>query len=262
MVNAIIILVISVFLLGCTKNENKIASDKVDLKDTIINNETSIPIYSMVESNELLNQIVNNGYINELEKLITVEQLTLFSESDLRILRNTIYAKYGYKFNSIDLQNHFSEFQWYNSEFENVDDKFTFVDIENIKLIQKSEKSINEIKDILIGNWYFYGGIANEGMDSVDLLVKEGDHLQIMPNGTYIFTCKRHVLTEEKYYGLWQYKNNVFETIPSGEHSGHDEKFHPTYRKVDNFRIEYFTFNNGSIHPTSALFNHGYWAKE
>jgi hypothetical protein len=73
-----------------------------------------------------------------------MEQLEVFSRDDLRILRNTIYAKYGYRFNSKDLQEHFSDFLWYNGITNNVDNKLTAVDIGNIELVQKAEQNYSE----------------------------------------------------------------------------------------------------------------------
>lgn len=36
------------------------------------------------------------------------------SKHDLRLLRNTIFARYGYKFTAPDLKRHFTTFSWYN----------------------------------------------------------------------------------------------------------------------------------------------------
>jgi hypothetical protein len=64
---------------------------------------------------------------------------------ELRILRNTIYAKYGYIFRSADLQNHFSKFSWYQGKNTNVDNYFSMIDIENISRIQQRENSLQRI---------------------------------------------------------------------------------------------------------------------
>ncbi len=48
-------------------------------------------------------------------------QLNELSKTDLRIFRNLIFAKYGYKFKSDDLKAHFSTMSWYRPEHDNVD---------------------------------------------------------------------------------------------------------------------------------------------
>ncbi|MFC2129424.1 YARHG domain-containing protein [Bacteroidota bacterium] len=62
-----------------------------------------------------------------------------FSNEELRIIRNYIFAKYGYKFKSDDLQEYFSKFKWYAPQFDNVDDKITDVDKKIIAHIRKQE---------------------------------------------------------------------------------------------------------------------------
>jgi hypothetical protein len=268
MAKILIVLIISAFFsLSCAKNDKSIVSDETDSENTDILSESVIIVQSTVVSKDLLNQIVYNGDISELEKLITTGQLSGFSGNELRILRNTIYAKYGYKFNSIDLLDHFSKFHWYNGESNNVDDKLTMVDIENIKLIQEMERRKAEendaMKNELIGNWYMYGGIANEGIDNISIIIARGEQVQILPDGTYIYFCRAHVSPELIFYGLWSFTDNTFETVPIGEHIGHTPQIHiPTYGKVENFRIETFTFNDGSRQPTASLFNYGMWVKE
>ncbi|MDR2941071.1 MAG: YARHG domain-containing protein [Treponema sp.] len=106
----------------------------------------------------LLNQIVYSGDISLLDNLITIYQLRDFSKNDLRILRNTIYAKYGYKFNSKDLQDHFSQFSWYIGTMTDVENELKILDRENIALIQRIETNYpknNELTNELIGDWYF-----------------------------------------------------------------------------------------------------------
>jgi hypothetical protein len=44
------------------------------------------------------------------------------SSRELRIMRNEIYAQYGYRFNSYDLQNHFEKKSWYKPIAQNLPD--------------------------------------------------------------------------------------------------------------------------------------------
>src|SRR5215470_1044180 len=69
---------------------------------------------------------------SQLDHLITVQQLSNLSRRDLRILRNTIYARHGRQFKSKLLQAYFDNMVWYER-----DPKFT-----NIRLIKSVEDTL------------------------------------------------------------------------------------------------------------------------
>jgi hypothetical protein len=83
-----------------------------------------------------MTEIVINGNTSYLDNLLEVDQINDFTLSELRILRNTIFAKYGYKFTSGDLIHHFSQFPWYEGNKISVENELTSIDWENIRLIQ------------------------------------------------------------------------------------------------------------------------------
>lgn len=62
-----------------------------------------------------------------------------FSKEDLRILRNTIYAKYGYTFKSKDLIEIFAQTDWY-SPVENFKEDFNPLDLCLLEVIKLAEK--------------------------------------------------------------------------------------------------------------------------
>lgn len=59
-------------------------------------------------------------------------------KSELRILRNTIYARHGHIFKSADLRNHFSQFDWYVPTVSVVTD-LSPIEQHNVALIQRFE---------------------------------------------------------------------------------------------------------------------------
>lgn len=75
---------------------------------------------------------------NKLDK----DWFNFLSSSQLRILRNSIYAYRGYLFRSIDLQNHFNEESWYNPDSEFSEDIFTENEKYNIEIISNIEKGL------------------------------------------------------------------------------------------------------------------------
>ncbi|MBC6411257.1 MAG: YARHG domain-containing protein [Ekhidna sp.] len=69
----------------------------------------------------------------------TREHLTI---EDLDIMRNEIFAEYGYKFKTKKWQTYFSQMDWYDPRFENVDDQLTDIDRHNIKVILGMRKKM------------------------------------------------------------------------------------------------------------------------
>ena len=61
------------------------------------------------------------------------------TKSELRLMRNEIFARYGYRFRSNDLKEWFEQKRWYHPSRNNVDSLLTEIDKENIRLIQYYE---------------------------------------------------------------------------------------------------------------------------
>lgn len=62
------------------------------------------------------------------------------SRSELRVMRNTIYARHGYIFSSADLNNYFSRFSWYNPYTKVVPEReLSSIEKANINLIKAYE---------------------------------------------------------------------------------------------------------------------------
>lgn len=96
-------------------------------------------VISCTKSNQELETLKLNEIILS-NKIITERNLNGLNKEELRIYRNTIYAKHGYIFRSNDLREYFSQFNWYKSNNENVDHLLTANDLKNIRFIQEYEK--------------------------------------------------------------------------------------------------------------------------
>lgn len=69
------------------------------------------------------------------------EELKKLTPAQLRIMRNEIYARYGYKFRPDGKMNaYFTQQSWFKGQHGNVDDFLTVLEKRNIKLIQQEEK--------------------------------------------------------------------------------------------------------------------------
>jgi hypothetical protein len=115
--------------------------------------------YELV-NNDNATRAVYDGALEQLTQVFSDDNLAILDRSELRFLRNMIYAQYGYAFKSQDLLQWFSDFEWYEPLDRDVDDCLTLVDSINIQRImifesiykEKQQLDINETD--LIGIWH------------------------------------------------------------------------------------------------------------
>jgi hypothetical protein len=79
---------------------------------------------------------------SQLAHLITVAQLSNLSRRDLRLLRNTIYARHGRAFKSMLLQQYFDNMEWYQVDPEFTDKRLSKIDTTNVRLIKSVEDTL------------------------------------------------------------------------------------------------------------------------
>lgn len=85
----------------------------------------------------------DEGYDSTLsERELTEEDLEGKTKKELELMRNSIYARYGYRFKRDDLFSHFSQFNWYNpttSDMSTVYSSMSGIEKYNIDFIKKHE---------------------------------------------------------------------------------------------------------------------------
>ncbi|RRD02825.1 YARHG domain-containing protein [Prevotella sp. OH937_COT-195] len=66
-----------------------------------------------------------------------------FTKKELRLMRNEIYARHGYRFSSPDMNEYFSQCPWYSPRGDNnaATAELTEVEKINVQLIKKMEKT-------------------------------------------------------------------------------------------------------------------------
>lgn len=96
-------------------------------------------VYSISETGKVLSNSRKNEILKD--KISQLEIFDLLPKKNLRILRNCIFAKYGYTFKSADLQKVFSQQEWYKPTSGKVDDKLTDNDKIIIDYILSLEKN-------------------------------------------------------------------------------------------------------------------------
>lgn len=77
-----------------------------------------------------------------LDEVLSLKELRELSLRDLRLLRNTLYARRGRPFQSPLLQKHFARMPWYKADPAYTDARLTKNDLRNVKLIRSVEKEL------------------------------------------------------------------------------------------------------------------------
>ena len=71
--------------------------------------------------------------------LMDTRYLGRFSKSQLRLMRNEILARHGWKFQSKDLQEYFGQQPWYKPVADNKSIKLNIIELTNVQLIKSEE---------------------------------------------------------------------------------------------------------------------------
>jgi hypothetical protein len=90
---------------------------------------------------DIKTEVILAGNLTRLNSVIETEHIAHLNKNDLRILKSTILAKYGYIFTAEDLTNHFSAFPWYNGTKSDVQGELSTTDLINAVTIYSLESS-------------------------------------------------------------------------------------------------------------------------
>jgi YARHG domain-containing protein len=108
-------------------------------KDNAITNNNSKNNKTSSESEKTSIKITIDDKEFDLSTLLNTEDVQDLDDFQLSLLRNAYYAKHGYKFNMKEYLDFFSKYDWYNPQYDNVENMLCGTDIDNINLILKVE---------------------------------------------------------------------------------------------------------------------------
>jgi hypothetical protein len=199
------LIIICTLIISCNNKEQEIDSNVgiqsgVDLLNTIVSSNDIKNNSFAYQFDEITNEyiryfsnigffggkiIVNNGYLPFLSYLHDTD-LAVLTKDELRILRNIIFAKYGRIFQSKDLTDHFSNFDWYKPQYQNVDDSLTDADrwlIERIQSFEDAQPNNNFQENDLIGTWL--GSFPVAAGDYNNIVFRSDNTIRIEYNTMY-----------------------------------------------------------------------------
>lgn len=118
--------------------ESIIFEDDFKTEDCAVVKRTSITntdVYKYLKTN------FKGKYPETSEKLLTEKELKNISKKQLKIMRNEIYARYGYIFKTADMSDYFKKQENYLAIMEEVDAFLSDIEIKNIALIKSFEQN-------------------------------------------------------------------------------------------------------------------------
>lgn len=80
----------------------------------------------------------NMGY-KVTHTLLTESDLQGCSKQTLKIMRNWIFAKHGYKFKTAEMREFFEQFPWYEGRYDDVTDMLSDLERKNVEFIKRHE---------------------------------------------------------------------------------------------------------------------------
>ncbi len=128
-------------------------------------------------------EVVYQGEIDNLDFMLSDFQVASMNIHELMLLRNAVYAKYGYEFRNEIIFEHFKDFDWYDPESDDVSVLLDDTDLWNIELIlyyeDRLEASYTGLpgEDEVVGFWH--------GSESVGS--GYSDRFFFYPDGRFIF---------------------------------------------------------------------------
>lgn len=145
------------------------------------------------------------GNIDLLSETISDFDLAILSNSDLRILRNMIYAKYGNIFSSSDLTNYYSNFAWYKPSKKVKDSDLTEEElklIERIKIFEtRDENKKNVNLKSMEGIWQDYFIMA-DGWSNRFVFYNDNKL-------DFLYSQMRYIPLAKEMIGTYEIKGNV-----------------------------------------------------
>jgi hypothetical protein len=119
------------------KKEIELKEKELQLKEKELQKSNNNPQNSLSSGN-------NNGLPGRFPEAslrqLTSDDLKYLSKYDLKIMRNEIYARYGYIFQTDDMRNYFNAQSWYSPRYNDVNSYLTKTEKTNIDLIKYFEK--------------------------------------------------------------------------------------------------------------------------
>jgi len=139
-----------------TSNSDKFKSRELELKEK----ELELKERELVQQKEISDKLLkeknrtsnnsNNGssgyspgiFPQASDRYLSNSDVYALSQWDLKIMRNEIFARHGYIFQTDEMRDYFSNKSWYNPRFYDVNNMLSKIEKENVALIKNMNAEI------------------------------------------------------------------------------------------------------------------------
>lgn len=251
----ILILFISlvIILSGCSYHTNVNTNGNTNQSES----ETDIPFKA--EEQEIM--ITLNSLHFNLDKQFEDAALDRLDSEELSILRNSIYAKYGYIFSSKEYSEYFSQFSWYKPASKDVNDKFSTIDTENIKKIARLERMkeiiIKSSEDEADFSYDENGNIIFEFKDKKEILYITREDLETSDASNNPLKIKLKLAnSEEVFESMWN--DGIFVSVADFDETDNDIDVYITETGTDiQSRTYIYKFDGAGLHYYTVFSHFG-----
>jgi len=115
---------------------------RIDNPWTVYVEEGTYEVGLQLQQPNTFDGYVMGSYPQASTRLLRADELTSLTKAELGLMRNEIFARYGYRFRAGGkMATHFANQDWYSAQYSDVNAFLTVFEKKNIALIQSEEKS-------------------------------------------------------------------------------------------------------------------------
>ena len=141
---------------------------------------------------EVINDLLQNTLLNRA----ILAKVT--SKKHLRLLRNEILARHGYRFQAEDLQEWFEDMPWYRPGNDNQTIKLNIIEQTNVEIIKSEEADRHPVTaESIVGEWRWVGKNVPEL-----ILVLDAGNKEPLSNGLKVKNLYRYRIEDYKNPGV------------------------------------------------------------
>lgn len=133
---------------GKDKSDNTSETQPKGTQVTIVQKEEAPADVKSSSLSTLRDKLIDNPYDHDVveawipylqSQYITSDDIRGINSAQLRLLRNSMFAKHGYSFISADLMEFFTYYSWYTPRYSNVTSMMNRYEIKNVEFIKRHE---------------------------------------------------------------------------------------------------------------------------
>jgi hypothetical protein len=117
-----------------------------DENDILWEEDNTKPVIKFVKTADVVSGLPPGRFALASTQVMTLTELKHYAGSpalqNLKFMRNEIFARYGYQFQTKEMADYFAKMEWYKPQFDDVTNKLTEIKRINIALIQVLEKEM------------------------------------------------------------------------------------------------------------------------